>query len=59
VILAGAAPKWLRQAELELGTQGTADFDANDGASLTRFLQDRPTLAGVAFRDRSESFKRP
>jgi NAD(P)-dependent dehydrogenase (short-subunit alcohol dehydrogenase family) len=43
VVLTGRNPDPLKQAALELGTQRTAAFDANDAASLKRFFEDLPT----------------
>src|SRR5258705_44861 len=43
VVLTGRNPEALKQAALELGTQRTAAFDANDAASLKRFFEDLPT----------------
>ena len=40
VILTGRNPDRLTQAALGLGVQHTAAFDANDAASLQRFIQD-------------------
>ena len=42
VILTGRNPDRLEKALLELGTQRSAAFDANDPASLERFFQDLP-----------------
>jgi len=43
IILTGRNPQRLKQAAQELGAQRTAAFDANDAASLKRFLHDLPT----------------
>jgi hypothetical protein len=43
VILTGRNPARLKQAALELHAQRTADFDANNLASLQSFFQDLPT----------------
>ena len=43
VILTGRNPERLKQAALEVGTQHTAAFDANDAASVERFFRDLPT----------------
>jgi NAD(P)-dependent dehydrogenase (short-subunit alcohol dehydrogenase family) len=42
VILTGRNPDRLKQAALEIGTQRTAAFDANDAAALAKFFQDLP-----------------
>ncbi|MBT2228613.1 SDR family oxidoreductase [Nonomuraea sp. NEAU-A123] len=42
VVLTGRDSDRLKQAALELGTQRTAAFDANDPASLESFFQDLP-----------------
>jgi NAD(P)-dependent dehydrogenase (short-subunit alcohol dehydrogenase family) len=42
VFLTGRNPDRLEQAALEVGAQGAAAFDANDGPSLARFFQDLP-----------------
>ena len=42
VILTGRNPDRLRTAALEVGTERTAAFDANDPAALRRFFQDLP-----------------
>jgi NAD(P)-dependent dehydrogenase (short-subunit alcohol dehydrogenase family) len=43
VIITGRNPDRLDEAARELGAQRTAAFDANDAASLARFLHDLPT----------------